>query len=282
MREGREWLQVALSGSTEPSKVRGKCLSWAGIFAADQGDNTAAKKLLREGLAVHKKFEDHASRGWAMTKLGFIAIDEGDVERGLALMSEGVEVSRKDGNVWSLASALNNLGLAEHELGLPAPTSLPHLEESLELSRSTGDDLLRAGIADSVAQVAVGQGELSRARALWVEALEPSLRLHEKMIPPYCLEGLARLAVLEGRPSEALNLFGAAQSARAITGLTLTRPEQDGIDDFVTQARQTLGEPSASQAWESGLRMPLDEAVSRALEPTPVGAGVQLSQSGSR
>lgn len=266
--EGRRWLQAALSVSTEISKVRGECLTCSGIFAAQQGDIAMATELLEQGLAIHVELGDGASEGWAMTKLGTFVIDEGHVDRGLNLMYEGVEVSRQARDVWQLSSGLNNLGLAEHQLGLPATTSLPHLEESLELSRSIGDDLLKAGIADSVAQVATAQGDLGRARALWVEALETSLRLHETIILPACLEGFGRLAVLEGRPGAGLTLFAAAQSARAQTGLILAPTEQTDVDHFVGRARLALEERSATRAWEAGLRMPIDEVVNRALVPS--------------
>jgi predicted ATPase/DNA-binding SARP family transcriptional activator len=267
--EGRRWFGTALSNWIPKDSLRGQCLSWAGIFAIYQADYEEARRLLLEGLAIHKEAGDRASEGWTLGKLGIVSVHEDNPTGGLAQISEGADILRAAGSAWNLSSALSNLGLTEFELGLPSLTCVAHLDEALEVARGTGDTLLQAIVALGVAQVAISRGDVSRARVLWRDALEVSIRLHETLIPTYSLGGFARLALRESRPELALTLFAAAQAALTQTGVRRSADDDFEIDRYISDARSALGEPAASQTWAAGLQLPVDQAIILALEPLP-------------
>jgi hypothetical protein len=90
-----------------------------------------------------------------------------------------------------------------------------------------------------------------------------------------CLEGLAGVATDQGQATHALQLMGAAHTAREAAHTPLIPAEREALDRLEAAARAHLGETEAATAWQAGREMSLDEMVGEALtddpEPAPDG-----------
>ena len=80
-----------------------------------------------------------------------------------------------------------------------------------------------------------------------------------------CLEGLARVAVAQGRMERAARLCGAAAALREDRGWPLPPAKRAKNDRTVAAARDALGEEAFEAAWDRGHELSLEEAVRDAL-----------------
>ncbi len=76
-----------------------------------------------------------------------------------------------------------------------------------------------------------------------------------------CLEGLARVAVAQGRMKRAARLCGAAAALRVDRGWPLPPAKRVEHDRTVAAARAALGEDAFTAAWAEGHALPLAEAI---------------------
>ena len=78
------------------------------------------------------------------------------------------------------------------------------------------------------------------------------------------LEDVAVVAVLVGEPELALRLAGAGAALRDEIGSPRGQADQEELDTQLAPAREELGE-RAEEAWGTGGKLPLDEAIGQAL-----------------
>ena len=76
-----------------------------------------------------------------------------------------------------------------------------------------------------------------------------------------CLEGLARVAVAQGRMERVARLCGAAAALREDMGWPLPPAQRAEYDRTVTAARAVLGEDAFTAAWTKGHALPLEESI---------------------
>jgi hypothetical protein len=79
------------------------------------------------------------------------------------------------------------------------------------------------------------------------------------------LEGLARVAVAQGRMERAARLFGTAAALRVDRGWPLPPVKRAELDRTVAAAREALGEEAFTAAWVRGHTLPLKEAITDTL-----------------
>jgi predicted ATPase/class 3 adenylate cyclase len=200
--EGRLALEDALAVGKDP-KLRARALHSAGFMALNQGLHDEAETLLEEGLTLARELDDVELTGSLLLTLAaavsdrdearaetlygelltfvtdngeerfpraFINLSEFALRRGEYASAE--QYSRKslllleeEGDTWSTALALGNLGLAL--LGLGRETeACERLAESLRLHERIGDKLSIAAGLTTLASVIAERGELERAARL--------------------------------------------------------------------------------------------------------------------
>jgi hypothetical protein len=119
-------------------------------------------------------------------------------------------------------------------------------------------------LANTLARLGSIECELGRdARAF--ELYRESLKLGRKfgfihhVIGP--LEGMARVAVVRGRPELAAMLLGTSAAHREEMGVPLTLVERPDHDYAMNSARTQLGVEAFEEAWALGYATPLQEAI---------------------
>ena len=193
-REGRQWLEAALSGSagTSPS-VRAQALYGAGRLAEWQDDYASARMFFAESLGLWQALGDKAGIATALNQLGTLALFCGEYIVALPLFEESLALRRALGARWGIAESLYYLGRV---VACQGDYGLGHtlIEESLALWRALG---YTSGIAESLAglgMVAYHQGEYSVARALHEESLALRRALGAKWGIASSLNDLGRVA----------------------------------------------------------------------------------------
>jgi tetratricopeptide (TPR) repeat protein len=175
MKEGRQWLAVALEKSSgnglASTPARAKALVMAVGLADFHGDLSSSIPLCEEALAVARDLADQRVTATALIFLGdYQARYAHNWPRNLARLNEALNLARQLGDKWLTALTLQLLGIGARAQG-DQDRAKVHLEESLALSRELGDPWLISGILDNLGSQEVLKGNYERATLLYDEAL---------------------------------------------------------------------------------------------------------------
>jgi predicted ATPase len=278
--DGRRWMEaiLAVDGAKGPSggtphalsaRTKAYLLQVTGILAMAQGDHDYAMALHEEGMRVYRELGHKKGVSASLRELGFVAYEQGDYERAVRLHGQSLALARGFGTTFGVAWSLRALGDAVRGQGdLRRARAL--LEESLALSRSKEHAWGIARTLASLGNVACEAGEYTRASRLYEESLELGGRrmgLNHTIL--VCLEGLARVAVAQGRMERAAHLFGTAAALREDWGWPLPPSKRTEHDRTVAAAHGALGKEEFTAVWTRGHALPLEEAI----EDTLLGKG---------
>jgi hypothetical protein len=87
------------------------------------------------------------------------------------------------------------------------------------------------------------------------------------------MEGLAALAVAEGRHEQAVRLAGAVSSLRAQAAVYSPPVERDALERWLKVSRVRLGPEQTELAEAAGQRLSLEEAIVEAVVTQPDAVG---------
>ena len=274
--DGRQWMEalLALDGAKGrtgeaphrlPARTRAYLIQVAGILTMAQGDYDHAVALHEEGMSVYQEMGHKKGVSASLRELGFVAYEQGDYEHAVRLHEQSLALAREFGTTFGIAWSLRALADAVREQGdLSHATTL--LEESLALSRGKEHAWGIARTLASLGSVAYEAGEYAQASRLYEESLElGGRRMGLKHTILLCLEGLARVAVAQGRTKRAARLCGAVAALREGMGWPLPPAKRAEHDGTVAAAREALGEEVFAAAWARGHALPLEETITDTL-----------------
>jgi predicted ATPase/DNA-binding XRE family transcriptional regulator len=266
--DGRRWIEALLAldqvespaGKALPPRTRAYLIQVAGILAMAQGDHDRAVALHEEGLDLYREMGHKKGEGASLRELGFVAYERGDYERAVRLHEQSLVLAREYGNTFDIAWSIRALADAVRGQGdLRRAKAL--LEEGLALARGTENEWGIVRMLASLGRIACEVDEYARASRLYEESLELGWRvglIHPVLL---CLEGLAQVAVGQGRPERAAWLYGAAAALREDRGWPLPPAKHAEHERTVAAARGALGEEAFEEVWARGHALPLDEVV---------------------
>ncbi len=113
--------------------------------------------------------------------------------------------------------------------------------------------------------MALERGEASRAAALFTECLAVAQAIADSRRLAECLEGFGELAAKAGRVERAARLLGAAQALRDANGSVVEPVDRPIHVRSIAAARQALGDPAFTAAWDTGRATPLEQMIDEAL-----------------
>ncbi len=296
-REGRAWLQAALTLPGTSGSARAAALSRAGGLARDLGDYAESQALLEEALDLARAGRHAGLEAEALHGLGLGLRDRGQLDQARERLEQAGQVQRQLSDRWALASTLNDLGIVlaiQDDLDGARPLFQESLdlkerigdrqgvayalanfantlsdldeyrrltEQSLSIKRELGD---RQGTANSLFNLAdlhLNRGDLDTARTLLHEALDLYWQMGRQRGIAAALIECAKLAAHEHDPETCLLLAGAADALLERAGVPAQGFEVGSVLD---EARETTGETGAER-YRQGRAMPLEQAVQRAL-----------------
>ena len=123
-----------------------------------------------------------------------------------------------------------------------------------------------ANFLNNLGNAARGQRDDDRAHALYRESLLIYRGFGDKWALAYLLEDIGSLLALEGKPTHALRLIGAAAALRAAIGVPLSGAEQARLDRLLAPALSHLAGWDQARALADGRALPQADAISEALD----------------
>ncbi len=263
--EGRRWLEQALA--LDPGAIsipRGNALIGLGVMAYFQGDYDRAAALWEESLALFRELGHTIGIAYSHGNLGLVADAKEDYPQAIASYEQALALFRELDDSTYIGYMLHNLGLIayfqqdyEHARTLFA--------ESLSLARTLGDENSVALVLGNLGLVAFAEEDYPQALAYQQQALAGWRSVNNKPWLARGVEHFALIAAATGDGMRAARLFGAAAALREAFGTSQQPNDRELNERYIAMARELVGEPVFSGAWEEGRRMSLEEALMNAL-----------------
>ena len=297
---------LARPGASDLTVERAELLCQYALLAGLQSDVLAALPLLEESLTIYKQLRPAGMRGEVdvLINLAVIEVDSGEAKIALEHAQKALEIAVEVDYPSGVRSAHHVLGVALGHLG-QYEQAWNHLEASLELDRKTGS-LLNVTLIQNLGELAVRQGEYAKAKALlqdglmlaietkdkweiganlgtqgWIalrlgefeqarqllgESLAVRQEIGDKGGIAWCLEKLAESTALQGSPGIAARLMGKAANLRQMINSRVNSADKPEYDQLLSSLHERIDPEAFQSAWEAGAIIPLDAAISLALE----------------
>jgi tetratricopeptide (TPR) repeat protein len=267
-------------------------------------DDSRAKQLLEEALALYQELGDHYHRAAVLHHLSSLARDNGDVVQARALLEQSLALCRRHGYVNEASAVLGGFGdLACKEGDLSQATAC--YWEALLLVQDEKNDAASLWPLLSLGRLAVVQGDDGRVLAFLQQmvglfrekgvlsaltmlipvlgalinaqgdSIQASVILRDGLILQQqfaeqdvlieSLEAFAGVAVRQGRAMRAARLLGAAEALRITVGCPLLPPAFPPYTRDVAAARAQLNDDTFAAAWAAGRALTLEQAIAEAL-----------------
>ncbi|WP_216870354.1 adenylate/guanylate cyclase domain-containing protein [Modestobacter excelsi] len=265
-RETAGWLDQMLSRATgAPEDLRGRLLVLRALLAGLLGHETEVRPFLDEGRRFLPDDPEHAyDQGIAAYAGVFAAMADGCVDEASRSVEEAARrwaaIGRESGVGFTvllrahLAVLRGDLAAAEQHYG-----------EAVEIAGRLGDEALLGQALSLWGLVLLTRGDLTGGRRAVLDAAAANRGSGQPSRVAASLEGLAALALADGRPAVAARALAAADQARRRVATMLFPAVAPLVEDLGARAREQLGEPAHAAASEEGRRWPLLEALDRTL-----------------
>jgi predicted ATPase/DNA-binding SARP family transcriptional activator len=251
-------------------------LDGLGSMAFFDKDLETAASLFTEALAAARKLNDRTHIAWGLAHLGWVAQEQEEFAAARAHYEQCLTMMRELDLGSGLMDTLFLLGWTLRRQGNYA-TAHEAFSETLAISRERRWSQSIAASLCMLGAVAADAGRWSQAASNCTESLllyrEGEWR-HHWLGVGCCLDGLARVALVRGRPGRAARLLGATAALWAAHD----RPEWHierrwhlQLDQDVAAVRANLAEAEFAAAWAAGQAMLLEEVISEALKEAPAG-----------
>lgn len=270
LREGDGWmnrfltLYRASTAFVPESALHYGVMFGAGRIAATRGDNAAAQTLFEELLVSAADTSDTAA---ALTQLGHLALRAGDFATARARYTDALVLWRELHDPRDTAIPLTGLGEAALLQGAYAEARA-FLEEGIRLQESIGDTFTLATTVNFLGCIAVAERNGALARQLFARAIALAQQINARREIMRTLVGFAALAAAEEQPERALRLAGAADALRAAIDAPGSPVWQAWLDSALAPAHAKLGAPTSALARMEGRAMPVEAALTEALQET--------------
>jgi predicted ATPase/DNA-binding XRE family transcriptional regulator len=265
MREGRDWLEKALSRSADrPSAVRAKALNVAGAIAYQQGDIDAARDLFEESIEVSRELADEGYVSRVTCNLANVMLDLGEHARARELFEQCLAIDRRLGDKSRTAYSLGGLADVYYSTGRLAE-SADYFGRSLALHRELDDRRSIALTLHNLGEIALKQDDQKKAENLYKESLEMAREIDDRWLTLQILPGLASLLALQDRQERAVSVLAAADALRREIGFELQADALANHERTVELARSGLPADRFEAAWQKGSAMSREEVANYVL-----------------
>lgn len=273
--EARDWFEFLLqpgageasndNGDDRTRTLRAKALNAAGFRATDHGEYAAAATFHTEALATWRELDHMPGLVASLHGVGDTALWVGNVDLARASYEEGLDLARRQGtpeDVALFAFHLAQLSWLQGELD----TGEEFGQEALSVGREAGSTTWPPYALFVLASLAHERGDTRDAGRLYRDAIGLAWEHHDHLCVRMALPGLAALATLEGDPTRALRLAGAASALEENAGIWAFPPIRERHERWLASAEGSLDPEARAAAWAEGRALTIDEVIAHALE----------------
>jgi non-specific serine/threonine protein kinase len=300
--EGRDHFLRLLAFDGPPRALRGRALAGCGSLVMMRGDHLEARRMCEESLALLSEDEDPAGRASALSILGVICTEMEEPAAARAYLEAALPLHREHGAKAAIPGVLNNLGVCAACME-DLDGAIGYYEEALSICRDLGDGAQAAIMANNLSGSYLERGNRERARAFADEAIDRAVAGRDRRTIRLALLARAEVAVAEGEASrarelarEALDyqtqeqdwpaavsaakvllqiLLGSSRAPEAAEILGMLRAHQDRKEERYypghrrqlahaeAELRSALGDAAADAAFRRGALLRLEDLMSR-------------------
>ncbi len=270
---GEAFLAVDDRSIRRPSAVRARALIATGFCAMLAGELERGSVLAEEAEIEFRALEQNDDEVHEATRLDNVALAlylrahagwfSGQPAVAEPLAREGITLARRAGASRTLSWVLAALGVLLIHQGRLAEAQTS-VEEGLELAKAFDDGLCLPRIELVLAAIRSLQGDAVGASTWCREALGIGLEVADDLAVQFALDGLARVALLQGQFERAARILGAADERYEAMGTPgpcepyLPTPAHA---EFVARLREALGAQRFSLLTGEGRRLAVDDIV---------------------
>jgi tetratricopeptide (TPR) repeat protein len=180
-----------------------RALNVMGIASYSQGDYTDAEAQLNQALHLSQEIGERRTESVVLRNLGDLARGQGDYARALAYFEQSLHHCREIGDRRGESETLAFLGLLSHHLG-DDTTACENSRRAVHIAQSV-DARYEEGVAlTCLGHALTGLGQLAEAADAYRQARAIQQELGQTNMAMEPLAGLARVALAEGNPAQAL------------------------------------------------------------------------------
>jgi tetratricopeptide (TPR) repeat protein len=256
---------LALLHQTNDKVSTGFALLYFGWLMETQDYN---RKLaaLEESLAIYRELGFISGMIEALKQLGALALREGKFELAHLRLDEALSILQQHasvlGNSVTMSYDLGDLAYYEGNDGL----AKIYYENCLSWASQKGLPLPEAWANVRLGYLYTRLGESENARLYYQKALIPYQKGNTRVGVLFTVEGLASLAVCEGKWEKATKLFSWASKLREDTGELRPPVEKASVDRDLAAIRDQLTEVEFAHLTAEGTRMRMDQAIALAMD----------------
>lgn len=261
LREGRQWLEWALTHTPETATVaRGRALAGLAVILWVQGHIEQAEQRAAASLAIAENLNDKEVAAYAHHILGHPALSQGHLERARFHLEQGLGFWRDHGQRAFEAFALFLLGRVEHGVG-DDETAARRAAEALAIFRDIGHPIGAATALLFLGSLARDRQD-DRGEALaYGEALELCEDVGDRFVLVQACGRVADLTIRHGQADVAAALIGALDTLAQETGLTQHASLGGSYDRATPAVIAELGAARFAELRAAGRRLRRDQAI---------------------
>jgi hypothetical protein len=216
-------------------------LAWQAMHA---GKDERTDELATAGVELFRTLQDTGKTAEGLRILGTNAQLNDRFDQATAFLEECHALFRERGDDRTADQLLGHLSHVAHRTG-----DLTKARELGEASLATArrfDDLWSTAMATTgLGHVELADGRVEHARALFLESADLFENIGNPLYLSWCLEGLAGIAVTDGRHRLASQLCAARDGVLARTAAKLPPMDPPGYQHVLSTLQKTLGADSS-------------------------------------
>ena len=244
-----------------------EALNHLGVLASDMKDYEQAHLYLEEGLTICREIKYVACMTRTLADLGLLAIKEENYPLARRWLEESISNQNNIGKGGAIIYSLLLLGELSLREGNFAEAR-GYYERSLAVAKKAGISPWAPlkWIPVHLGYIALKQGNLAQAEKHFIESHQSFKNTGITIGIVYTIEGQAALALQQGAPQQAAQLFAWANAMRENIGNSRPPIEQTSVERDLATIRTQLDAATFTAAQAAGRAMSIDEVVSYAIQ----------------
>lgn len=230
----------------------------------DQRDPHQGRANWEEAIALLRQCGDWFLLARTLGVLGFTILSNGEIESAEKLLDEASEVNQQSHDrtgVEFILTGKSQLALLRGEYAQARAL----LQQNCDMQKEVGNRMGYLWGCARLANVALHKGNLPLAHQMLADVIQDFQTDRNKNGLAFALEKMASLYLAEQNPEPAPTLIGWCDATRIEIGDPRQRLQQDELDQTIAALIAALGAAAYQEAYVSGSKMTLEEAVQYAL-----------------
>ncbi len=264
--EGYRWIKRVLPMLEQiPPQRQVRLLLGAGRLAWVNGDTSLSAQCIQKALAMARELGDRHSEAWLLCEMVISSSDRPEkYEESLNHCKEGLAIFRELDDRPGEAYLLNIIGELAR-LVEDYDQAQKVYEESLTISRETGEIYRQFALKANLGYIAYHNGDYERAMDLAASCMKLRLEVGEKPWAFNELFGIAGPLGMLGEPEKAARLLGASTALMDMVASNYQPSDLPEVAKYIADVQDQLDEATFEAAWAEGQAMSMEQAIAYAL-----------------